>query len=113
MGGERRAQGIAGRRDDADAAPVGVDHFHSGVELTARCRITAGPHHFRIAIVQKAASLDELAQHGIERSHQALGGESSDRRGYSVFFWYESPFLGTHHCRYMTGADERIETRRS
>src|ERR1039457_1908595 len=96
-----RAQSQPGGISPARLRMASLNEGHSGVELTARCRITAGPHHFRIAIVQKAASLDELAQHGIERSHQALGGESSDRRGYSVFFWYESPFLGTHHCRYM------------
>ena len=78
MRGEFWPQGIAGRRDDADAAPVGIDHVHRGAELTLRGRVAAGPYHLGIAIIEKALILHKLPQHRVESGHQGLGGKSPD-----------------------------------
>lgn len=109
MRGEFWPQRIAGSRYDTDAAPVGIDHVHSGVEVTLRRGIAARPHDLRVTIIKKAATFDELPQYRIECGHETFRCKSSDRSGYAMFLWYEGPLLRAHHCRHVTGRDEGIE----
>ena len=64
-----RPQGIARRRDDANAAPVGVDHVHCGTELALRGHVAAGPNYLRVAIIEKAPILYQLPQHRVQCGH--------------------------------------------
>ena len=113
MCGIRFPEGIAGRGNDADAAPVGVSHLHDTLQMKLRAGISAGANHLRVTVLHRRFPRQELGQHGHHRSEQRIGPEARHRGRDSMAIGDERPLFRAHHGRDVAGRDQRVEAGRA
>ena len=99
------AERIAGRGNNADASPIGVNHLHHLAELPPGLGIASGFDDPRVAVVEEMPFVPQLAYDRVHGGQQRIGGEARDCRRNVVPGHHELPLLGSHHGRNVPGSD--------